>query len=263
MNIAICDDDKKICGFFEEKIKTIYQNAAIKSFYDADELWNTAKREPKQAPDILLLDIQMNRMDGLELARKLRRIGWKSILIFITAYADYVFDAFDVGAFHYLVKPVSDKKFEEVLHKAAEQFYQEKTGAQNADTGSADEKRITVKSGGVHTIVKASDIVYAEVFNRKVVLHTTTESIEYYGKLTSLANELGDDFYRPHRAYLVNMRYVIKYDSSVIFLQGGQVMMAKQNYAGFVKAYMSYMKREYGGMPAHEKESRTDGRNLV
>ena len=256
MNIAICDDDKKICAFFEEKIKSVYQNADIKSFYDADDLWNTARKEPKRAPDILLLDIQMNRMNGMELARKLRSIGWKTVLIFITAYADYVFDAFDVGAFHYLVKPVSDKKLEEVLRKAAEQFCQENAVLDYEVTYINDEKRITVTSGGVQTTIKASDIIYAEVFNRKVVLHTTAENIEYYGKLKSLEDELGSDFYRPHRAYLVNLKYVTKYDSSVIFLRGGQVMMAKQNYAGFVKAYMSYMKRECGGMPDN---GRSDG----
>lgn len=244
MTIAICDDDRKVCRFFEKKIKSIYQNADIKSFYDTSEIWNIAKRQSIQAPDILLLDIQMDRMNGMELAKKLRSIGWKTILIFITAYADYVFDAFEVGAFHYLVKPVSDKKFEEVLHKAALQVQQE-----NTDAGRKPEKRIIVKRGGVHTTVKVSDIIYAEVFNRKVVLHTTAERIEYYGKLKSLADELGDDFYRPHRAYLVNLKYVIKYDHSVVFLQGSQVMMAKQNYAGFVRAYMSYMKREYGKMP--------------
>lgn len=248
MNIAICDDDRKVCGFFETKIKSVYRNADIRSFYGADEIWNIAKREPNRAPDILLLDIQMDGMNGMELARKLRSIGWKTILIFITAYADYVFDAFDVGAFHYLVKPVSDRKFWEVLQKAAEELRQEKANAENMDIGRMAGKRITVKTGGVHTTVKVSDIVYAEVFNRKVVLHTTEERIEYYGKLKSLEHELGSDFFRPHRAYLVNLKYVVKYDRNVIYVKEGQIMMAKQNYAEFVKAYMSYMKREHGEM---------------
>ncbi len=195
-------------------------------------------------------------MNGMELAQKLRSIGWKTILIFITAYADYVFDAFDVGAFHYLVKPISDKKFEEVLHKAAEQFDKQKTNVKNTDIVRNDEKRIMVKRGGVHTTIKVSDIIYAEVFNRKVVLHTTVESIEYYGKLKSLEDELGSDFYRPHRAYLVNLKYVLKYNNNAIFMQNGQVMMAKQNYAGFIKAYMAYMKREYGEIFEH---GRSDG----
>lgn len=249
MNIAICDDDRKICGYLEEKVRTIYQNAFIKSYYDADTLWQAAKEEPKRAPDILLLDIQMSHIDGMELARKLRSIGWKTILIFITAYADYVFEAFDVGAFHYLVKPVSDKKLAEVLHKAANQLAQEKheINCAHTDSDTTDVRRIAVKNGGMHISVKVSDIVYAEVFNRKVMLHTTTQSIEYYGKLKNLEDELGVDFYRPHRSYLVNFKYVIKYDSSVIFLQGGQVMMAKRNYAGFVKAYMAYIKRTVTG----------------
>ena len=122
-------------------------------------------------------------MNGMELAQKLRSIGWKTILIFITAYADYVFDAFDVGAFHYLAKPISDKKFEEVLHKAAEQFDKQKTNVKNTDIVRNDEKWIMVKRGGVHITIKVSDIIYAEIFNRKVVLYTTVESIEYYRKL--------------------------------------------------------------------------------
>lgn len=256
MNIAICDDDRTVCSFFEKKIKSVYQNADIKSFYDADVIWNIAKQVPDQAPDILLLDIQMDSMNGIELARKLRGIGWKTILIFITAYADYVFDSFDVGAFHYLVKPVSDQKFEEVLHKAAEQLDQAKTNADSAAMARNADKRITIKRGGVYTTVKASDLVYAEVFNRKVVLHTTSESIEYYGKLKSLEGELGSEFYRPHRSYLVNMKYVIKYDRNTIVMQNGQVMMAKQNYAGFVKAYMSYMKRVYGEMSENGRTGR-------
>lgn len=206
MNIAICDDDRKICGFLEEKIRAVYQNAFIKSFSDADTLWNAAKQEPKRAPDILLLDIQMQQMNGIELARRLRSIGWKTILIFITAYADYVFDAFDVGAFHYLVKPVSDKKLTEVIQKAVAQLRQENQKRQEKqvpDNVNTDEQRILVKSGGVHTSVKISDIIYAEVFNRKVVLHTTTQNIEYYGKLKNLEDELSGDFYRPHRSYLV------------------------------------------------------------
>lgn len=247
MKIVICDDDKNICTLFAHKIKSIYPQSDIKCLYDGEGLLHMAQTE--KAPDILLLDIQIDSADGMELARKLRDQGWKSILIFITAYADYVFDAFDVGAFHYLVKPVSDEKLGEVLYKAVEQCRQDKSEMEPTEAGAEPEKCIMVKRGGISTSIKASDIVYAEVFNRKVVIHTTTDSIEYYGKLKSLEDELGGDFYRPHRAYLVHLKYVTKYDRSVIFLQGGQVMMAKQNYAGFVKAYMSYMKRTYGGLP--------------
>lgn len=251
MDVAICDDDRKICSLFEKKMNAIYQKPSVRSFYDGDDLWDAARRETGWAPDVLLLDVRMERMDGMELARKLRGIGWKTILIFITAYADYVFDAFDVGAFHYLVKPVSGEKLEEVLRRAERELEQIRAGATGAlpeavERDGREERRIVVKRAGVHTAVKVSDILYAEVFNRKVVLHTAAEDIEYYGRLKGLEEELGDDFYRPHRAYLVNLRHVVRYDSSAVFLEKGRVVMAKQNYAGFVKAFLAFLKRERG-----------------
>lgn len=67
-----------------------------------------------------------------------------------------------------------------------------------------------------------SSIVYAEVFNRKVTLHTVNGDLEYYGKLTELSEQVGDGFYRTHRAYLVNLDYVEKYDGTTIWLEQGR-----------------------------------------
>lgn len=231
MYIAICDDEKPICALLKKMVSELYPAAQIYCCQNGQALLQTASG--KKTPDILLLDIQLPDMDGMALAKKLRNIGWESVIIFITAYADYVFDAFDVGAFHYLVKPISKEKFKEVFNNAIKQYKHSKK--------IKEEKAVLIKSGRIHTTVKESDIIYAEVFNRKVVIHTVTENIEYYGKLRDLENELGRAFYRPHRAYLVNFKYITKYDSNVIYLGKDCVMMAKQNYAGFVQAYMAYM----------------------
>lgn len=239
MYIAICDDEKPICALLKNMVSELYPAAQIYCYQNGQALLKTASE--KKIPDILLLDIQMPDMDGMELAKRLRTIGWESVIVFITAYADYVFDAFDVGAFHYLVKPISNEKFKEVLNNAIKQYEHNKNANENKISDTQNEKVIMIKSGGIHTTIKASDIIYAEVFNRKVVIHTVIENIEYYGKLRDLENELGRSFYRPHRAYLVNFKYITKYDSKVIYLGNDRVMMAKQNYAGFVQAYMAYM----------------------
>lgn len=239
MYIAICDDEKPICVTLKNMVSELYPAAQIYCYQNGQALLETASE--KKTPDILLLDIQLPDVDGIKLAKKLRNIGWESIIVFITAYADYVFDAFDVGAFHYLVKPISNEKFKEVFNNAIKQYKHNKKANENKISDTQNEKAIMIKSGGIHTRIKASDIIYAEVFNRKVVIHTVEENIEYYGKLRDLENELGREFYRPHRAYLVNFKYITKYDRNGIYLGNDRVMIAKQNYAGFVQAYMAYM----------------------
>ena len=149
------------------------------------------------------------------------------------------FDAFDVDALNYLVKPVDDEKLEAVLRKAEERI-------QELQADNAGRASITVTNGKVHTRVYLDDIVYAEVFNRKIVIHTTTDDIEYYGKMSELQDMAGESFFRPHRAYLINMKYVERYDSSHIYLEKGQVTMAKQNYKCFVESYMKYSMRGIG-----------------
>ena len=87
------------------------------------------------------------------------------------------------------------------------------------------------------------DIVYAEVFNRKIVLHTRKEDIEYYGKMSELERQAGDSFFRPHRAYLVNLQYVEKYNATTICLERGTALISKQKFPAFVREYMKYNQR--------------------
>ena len=77
---------------------------------------------PEAKPDILFLDIQMPDKSGMETAMELRKKNKRTILIFVTALEEYVFQAFDVGAYHYLVKPFSEEKFAEVLQKAVKEL---------------------------------------------------------------------------------------------------------------------------------------------
>ena len=110
MRIAICDDEVSMVQILEEKIKKLLPDAVIDKYLSGDELIASGSK-----PDILFLDIQMPGMDGMETAKVLRQDNENMILIFVTAAEEYVFQAFDVGAFHYLVKPFSDEKLKEVV----------------------------------------------------------------------------------------------------------------------------------------------------
>ena len=233
MEIAICDDEKNIRELIKGKIEKQYPEANIIFYSSGEDVLLSDEHI-----DILFLDIQMQGKNGMETARELRKKDKKIIIIFVTAVEEYVFQAFDVGAFHYIVKPINDTKFTEVLHRAIEEW-----NAKQPTNQEPEEKYLMINNGGVHIKVTIDDIVYAEVFNRKVVIHKLNETIEYYGKMSDLEALAGDSFFRPHRAYLINFRYVEKYDATTIYLEKGTALMAKQKYPEFVKKYMKYNQR--------------------
>ena len=233
MQIAICDDEKNIRELMGDKILKQFPDAEVDFYSSGDELLLVDK-----LIDILFLDIQMSGKNGMETARELRKKDNKTIIIFVTAVEEYVFQAFDVGAFHYIVKPIDDEKFTEVLCRAVDEL-----NTQNMYKETPAEKYLMINNGGIHIKVTIDDIVYAEVFNRKVVIHKLNETIEYYGKMSDLEAIAGDGFFRPHRAYLINFKYVEKYDASTIYLEKGTAIMSKQNYPEFVKKYMKYIQR--------------------
>lgn len=237
MKIAICDDEEKIRDMLADKVRKAYPGAELLFCRSGEEL---LARE--DYPDILFLDIRMPGRSGMEIAGELRKKNKRVIIIFVTAVEECVFQAFDVGAFHYLVKPFTDEKFLSVLYGAVGQYK-----AQPEESSGIKDRYLVVKSGKSHIRVLMDEIIYAEVFNRKVMIHMMEQDIEYYGRLSGLERLAGEDFFRSHRAYLIHFKYVVKYDASTIYMEKGTALMAKQNYPEFVKRYMKYNQRKGSG----------------
>lgn len=237
MQIAVCDDEEEGRNMLAEKIKRLCPEAELVLYRSGEELLSSDRQ-----PDILFLDVQMPGKSGMEAAKELRRKNRSVIIIFVTALDDFVFEAFDVGAFHYLVKPFHNAKFAEVLFRAVQQH--EEIRKQETAERAQDRQRLTITSGRQHFTVIPEDIVYAEVFDRKIIIHTMDQDIEYYGKMKDLEQKAGDEFYRPHRAYLVNFNFIRKYDATTIYLKKGQALMAKQNYGEFVKCYLRFIQKK-------------------
>lgn len=121
MQIVICDDDRKMQDILRDKIERSCREMGVVCEITCCSSGGEVLGADR-APDVLFLDIQMPGTDGMDVAKELRRRRWNTILIFVTALSEYVYDAFDVGAFHYLVKPFTAEKLSEVLKKAVEAF---------------------------------------------------------------------------------------------------------------------------------------------
>ncbi|MCR4930137.1 MAG: LytTR family DNA-binding domain-containing protein [Lachnospiraceae bacterium] len=242
MKITVCDDEKRIRETIADCIKEVNANVEVETYSDAKLVVS-----PSFESDIVFLDIQMPGIDGMNAAKLLRSNGKKTVIVFVTALEDYVFNAFDVGAFQYIVKPFDKEKLKAVICQAIEQANEQKyIDKMLSDKESSEESRtILVKSGGANTKVIISDIEYAEIFDRRIVLHMTSrDTIEYYGKMSDLESILGKDFFRVHRAYMINLAFVKSYDSKTVNVAGKEIPVARGKYQELIKTYLSFHTRK-------------------
>ena len=188
--------------------------------------------------DIIFLDIQMKGMNGIETAKALRQKADNTVLIFITGVKEYVFDAFDVSAFHYLIKPIEENKFWEVCDRAVLEVTKKKQNPSG---------QIFIKTRSQSITLEQSDVMYIESRAKKVEIHTKTNIVEAYAAISELEKQLVGSFYRCHRGYLVNMAFIAGYENDSITLNNGEtIILSKDKYSEFVKVYMRYLKNGGG-----------------
>lgn len=232
MNIAVCDNDMEIVDDIKNLITYCAPKMRVKIFSSADELLSA-----DDFFDIYFLDIK--GISGLNIARKIREKekdgGKKSVVVFVTGYSEYMAEAFDVQAFHYLIKPIDREKFYEVLNTAI---------AEIKNRNRYEDNFILLKIQNKNRKVKLQNILYLESNNKKVIFHLVDEIFEIQGKMEKFERILGENFYRSHRCYLVNFEKISSYTATEIeIINGDKIMLAQKKYSSFVKAYLAYAKK--------------------
>lgn len=233
VKIAVCDDEKNIRSYLVSLIRKQDTPCSIMEYASADEYLADGREH-----DLIFLDIEMKGSDGMGLARHIRGMGAcrQPIIIFVTAYEKYVYDAFDVGAFQYLVKAVDEQKFAEVFSRAVGQILSE---------AEQWKKKLVIQYAGEGKAIPLNDIYYMESQNHNIVLFLKSGKLEYYGKIGDLEDELAGQFYRIHRGYLINLSYVEGYDRTEVRMENGdKLLLSRYKYDGFVQAYMDYISEE-------------------
>ena len=229
MKLVICDDNPAdidyITGLVGEWRRQTGAGVEILSFPSAEALlfsW-----EENRDMDILLLDIEMGEISGMKLARHLRRAGAAMQIVFITGYMDYIAEGYDVEALHYLLKPVTGERLGQVLDRALERIRTREHMLW-----------LTLQDGVVRLSVY--EIRYLEVMRNYTTVHGA-EDYSVKRSLNDLERELDGGFYRIHRSFIVNLRFVKRITRTEVILKDGTALpLSRKHYEGLNQALIAY-----------------------
>ena len=234
--IAVCDDEVMECNRIAKKIREILAEmkapCTVRQFYSGRELLQSS-----ESFDMIFLDIIMDNMDGMRTAQLVRERSFDKILVFISSSREYVFDAYEVEAFQYLLKPVDEKKLRRLLQRAVRK------------TESQSQEFIIISRERQKKKLFLDDIYYFEIRGRMVDVHEAGGFFSYYERIGVLEKDLQEKgFFRCHKSYLVNLKHVDVYNRQEIVLDNGErIGIAKRRYEEFCQEILKFM-RENGGI---------------
>lgn len=232
---AICEDQT----YFAEQLQGMLKGYLYERSLEAQVLLFSSGEELLASgivPSMILMDIKLPGKSGMEIAEHLRDHGAASQVIFITSYRDYVFHAFDLDAVHYLLKPVSPEKLYPAIDKAVKR------------AGHGEEKAILVTKGSQSLRVLVREILYCEVFDHQVFIHTLADTFQLSETLDSIEKQLDSRFFRCHRSYLVNMDAVTaKGEGMALVAGGGKVLISRRKQREFAERLLKACRKEEEG----------------
>lgn len=231
MKIAICDDNAEDAKTLERIIRQLNfaDNWSIDSYTSSIEFLSHIHKHVSF--DIVLLDIDMPNIGGIELGKKIKKALPNAIIIFATSHPQYMLDAFDLEAFHYILKPFDASKILSILRRAHDKYI-------------STNKYHCIKIKTQVIRIKISEIYFIEYCQKHVIYHTSKKDYEVIETLGSVYEALKDyGFYQIHQGYLVNMEKIDHFNGySVILTDGRSVAVSVRKKSEVIAAYTKYIR---------------------
>jgi DNA-binding LytR/AlgR family response regulator len=210
ISIAIVDDDPRMLAELSRKVSDYVDErrlrASLHLFSGGAELLRCARRF-----DLVFLDIQMDEISGMDAAKRLRENGTTGHIIFVTVFDEYVYEAFEVEASDYLLKPIDSARFERTMDRVCRSLRKTK------------EPGLVIPSRGNNfSFLRFSDILYCEAKNHKMIIRCKTATLECSLKIDELKGRLDDRFFQCHRSYFINLHYACGYEAGLVALENGE-----------------------------------------
>ena len=232
--LAILEDDgvirEELCSLCRGILEEKKIDCRITAFAKAREL-EQALGESASAFDLLLLDIQMEGMTGMELAKKLRREGNRVSIIFITGCDAYLPEGYEVQPIHFLLKPVNRERLAAALQTDWELNHRPKS--------------LVLRNGARTVTLPVDRIRYIESLNHNIIVHMGEEDRVFPMSLSEAEKRVPPgQFCRCHNSFLINLEYVAEIERTELALSTGERLpVGRTRYSSFQSAFISYINR--------------------
>lgn len=231
IRIAICEDEKETKCLIEDYLNIILKNILIEyeiqKYSSGEELLECNFKDI----DILLLDIQMGKINGMDTARKIREVDNKMEIIFITSLIDYVQEGYEVRAYRYLLKPIESDELKKHVLTCIKEIEKNKNNY------------ILIKNKSNTYKIYSNEIKYIEIQKRDMVIHTINKNFEVRYSLEKIEHDLKlDKFVRCHKSFMVNLSYVENIKQNTIILESGEeVPVSRYRYKDVKERFFRFI----------------------
>ena len=228
--IAVVDDNPKDAALLKQCVeKYCGMNGLavmIHVFHDGLDLIRSSENH-----DIVFLDIQMGKLDGLETARFIRKINKETILIFVTNMAQFAIKGYEVDALDFILKPPSMASIVFVLDKAMKRL-----------DGGGGGTQFSLRTADGTISLSANEITYVEVFDHNLIYHTTRGEYTVRGRLSDVSEKLSPDrFVMCNRSFIVNLRHVSSVTSDYLLIGDTRVSVSKSHRKELMRRFSSFL----------------------
>jgi len=207
MRIAVCDDELHCRRQLADAVDGITKSLDVITiaFENGTELLQVFRENPF---DLVFLDIEMPGIDGISLARELRKLSTDVPIVFLTAHIEYALEGYEVNALRYLTKPVQPEKLREIIDHVTARMQEQRT--------------LWIKTDSGDVRLPLSEVVCFEAQNQNILIRTSRGEYSVRYNLGDYEKELGSEgFFRVHRSYLISLRKVQRIGKGEVILDGG------------------------------------------
>lgn len=216
INIGICDDElhyrSKIKDMLKEILSSYPINYKVYEFSSGEELLNNY---PKDL-DILIMDIQMKLINGMDTARKIREFDENLELIFMTSFVEFMQEGYEVKAYRYILKPISERKMSKNILPCINEIMKKRNNY------------LTINVKNYVDRIKIDSIIYIETARPNILIYTNDNMYTTKMNISKMEKVLSEyGFFRCHNSYIINLKLVESMNSNTVIVGGKNILISK------------------------------------